>query len=64
MTCIRATIRAHHALSRAPLEEVRLIECETSRQVADALASLHAYCRQLLGVGTISRVEILRERLP
>lgn len=63
MSCIRITIRAHHDLSRRPLEEVRLVRCEAHGQVAAALADIFDYCRRLIGRGTIRRVEILRERI-
>jgi hypothetical protein len=64
MSALRVTIRAHHALSRCPLEEVRVIVCQGRCQVAAALADIHDYCRSLIGRGTIRRVELLRERLP
>lgn len=63
MSCIRITIRAHTWISRCPLEETRMIPCETCQQVAAALGAIHEYCRRLVGRGTIRRVEILRERL-
>lgn len=63
MTTLRLTIRAHHALSRLPLEEIVSIPCASRRQVAAALNAVHHYCRSLIGRGTIRRVEILRERI-
>ena len=63
MSCIRLIIRAHHSMSRAPLEETRMLPCTSHRQVAAALAEIHTYCRRLVGRGTIRRVEIRRERL-
>jgi hypothetical protein len=64
MSILRLTVRAHHSMSRMPLTEVRLVRCESHRQVAAALADLHHYCRSLLGCGTIRRVDLLRERIP
>lgn len=62
MSLLKLTIVAHTTMSRQPLTEVRTIACGSHSQVAAALAEVHHYCRRLAGRGSISRVEILRER--